>query len=66
MVSVLAIYSDNPSSNPVEAYIFSFKFVFEKKENKQNEVGVGWQFQIKIVHSDWLKLVSRLASCNIQ
>ena len=41
VVSVLAFYSDDPSSNLAEAYSFSLKFVFEKNENKQNEVGVG-------------------------
>ena len=42
MVSVLAFYSDDPSSN---AYSFSVKFVFEKDENKQNEAGVGTFFK---------------------
>ena len=32
MVSVHAFYSDDPSSNPAEAYSFSVKFVFEKIE----------------------------------
>ena len=41
MVSVLAFYSDDPSSNPTEAYSFSVKFVFEKNKNKQKEAGVG-------------------------
>ena len=41
MVSVLAFYSDDPSSNPGDSYIFSVKFVFEKNENKQKEAGVG-------------------------
>ena len=41
MVSVLAFYSNDPSSNPAEAYSFSVTFVFEKNENKQKEVGVG-------------------------
>ena len=49
VVIVHAIYSDNPSSNPDEAYIFSVKFVFEKKENKQKEVGDGeWAIFKKI------------------
>ena len=34
VVSVLALYSDDQSSNPAEAYIFSVKFVFEKNKNK--------------------------------
>ena len=32
VVSILAFYSDNPSSNPTEAYSFPVIFVFEKKE----------------------------------
>ena len=35
VVSVLAFLSDNPSSNPAEAYSFSLKFVLGKNENKQ-------------------------------
>ena len=41
MVSVLAFYSDDPSSNSAEVYSFSVKFVFEKNENKQKEARVG-------------------------
>ena len=41
VVSVLPLYSDDPSSNPAEVYSFSVKFVFEKNENKQKEVWVG-------------------------
>ena len=41
VVSVLAFYSDNPSSNPADAYSFSVQIVFEKNENKQKEAGVG-------------------------
>ena len=41
MVSVLTFYSDDPSLNPAKAYSFSVKFLFEKKENKQKEAGVG-------------------------
>ena len=36
MVSVLAFYSDDLSSNPDEAYRFSVKFLFEK--NKKNKI----------------------------
>ena len=35
LVSVLAFYSDNPSSNPANAYSFFVKFVFEKNENRR-------------------------------
>ena len=38
VVSMLAFYSDDQSSNPAEALIFSGKFVFEKSKNKQKEV----------------------------
>ena len=41
MVSVLAVYSYDPSSNPAKAYIFSVQFVFEKNKNKQKEAEVG-------------------------
>ena len=37
VVSLLAFYSDDPSSNPAEGYFFSVKVVFEKNENKQKE-----------------------------
>ena len=41
MVSVLAFFSDDLSSNPAEADSFSVNFVFEKNENKQNDAGNG-------------------------
>ena len=41
VVSVFTFCSDGPSSNPAETYNFSVKFVLEKNENKQKEVGVG-------------------------
>ena len=41
VVSVLAFYSDDPSSNPAETCSFSVKLVFEKNENKQREARVG-------------------------
>ena len=41
MVSVLAFYSDDPSSNPAEAYRIFCNIVFEKNENKQKEARVG-------------------------
>ena len=37
VVSALAFYSDDPSSNSGDAYSFSVKFVFGKNENKQRE-----------------------------
>ena len=35
VVSVLAFYSDDPSSKPSKVYSFLIKFVLEKNENKQ-------------------------------
>ena len=37
MVSVLALFSNDPSSNPADAYSFSIQFVFEKNENKNKK-----------------------------
>ena len=39
--SVLDFNSDDPSSNPTEAYNYFWKFVFEKNENKQKEARAG-------------------------
>ena len=42
VVSVLALYSNNPSSNPTDANsFFSVKFMTEKNENKLKEARVG-------------------------
>ena len=41
VVSVLAFYSDDPSSIPAEVYNFFCKIVVEKNKNKQKEAGVG-------------------------
>ena len=41
MVSMLAFYSDDPSSIPAEVYNFFCKIVVEKNKNKQKEAGVG-------------------------
>ena len=35
VVSVLAFYSDDPSSNPADAYGFFCAFEFEKNDNKK-------------------------------
>ena len=40
VVRVLGVYSDDPSSNPAEAYSFSVKFGFEKNEHKQKVAGI--------------------------
>ena len=47
VVSVLAFYSNDPSSNAAEAYILSLKFVYE---NEQKEDGVG-PFKKKLLSS---------------
>ena len=41
MISMLALYSDNRSLNPADAFSFFVKFVFEKNENKQNDAVLG-------------------------
>ena len=41
VVSVLAFYSDHPSSNPTEAYNFSVKLCLKNNKNKQKEAAVG-------------------------
>ena len=41
VVSVLAFYSDDPSSIPAEVYNFFCKNIVEKNETKQQEAGVG-------------------------
>ena len=38
---MLTFYSDDPSSNPSEAYCFSVNLVIENNKNKQKEVRVG-------------------------
>ena len=40
LVSVLAFYTDDPRSNPAEAY----RFFSEKKESKEKEAGVAHLF----------------------
>ena len=47
VVSVLAFYSDDPSSIPAEVYNFFCKNIVEKNENKQKEAGVGPLFKKK-------------------
>ena len=42
MVSVLVLYSDDPSSNPTEVYIFSVQLLLLKRNKiKYKEAGVG-------------------------
>ena len=44
MVSVLAFYSNDPSSNPADVYSYFVQIVIEKNENKQKEA---WDGQFK-------------------
>ena len=62
VVSVLAFYSDDPSSIPAEVYNFFCKIVVEKNENKQKEAGVGPIFLKKRNLVQNLKLGSVLRS----
>ena len=58
VVSVLAFYSDDPSSNPAEVYIYSVQFVFEMNENNYNK-GRGWHIEKPFRASRWkYKLVN--------
>ena len=41
VVSLLAFYSNDPSSNPAKVYSFFCNIVFEKNENKQKEAWFG-------------------------
>ena len=41
VVSVLALYSDDPSLNPTEVYNFSVKLLLKRMKIKQKEAGVG-------------------------
>ena len=41
VVSVLAFYSDGPSSNPAEVYNFSVKLLFKRTKINKKEAGVG-------------------------
>ena len=41
VVSMLTIYSDDPSSNPAEAFIFSVKLCLKRKKINKKEDGVG-------------------------
>ena len=41
VVSELAFYSDNPSSNPAEVYNFSVKLLLKRTKINKKEAGVG-------------------------
>ena len=58
---MLTFYSDDPSSNPTEAYSFSVKFVLEKNENKQKWAGLGtFRKQIKALISASIFITSAI------
>ena len=52
VVSALAYYSDNPSSDPADVYCFLLKFVFERTKINKKRPGLahllknGWQVTI--------------------
>ena len=58
VVSVLAFYSDDPSSIPAEVYNFFCKIVVEKNENKQKKRPGLAQFKKK---KNFTTLLSSLA-----
>ena len=47
VVSVLAFYSDDPSSNPAEVYNFSVKLLLKRTKINKKEAGVGPFFKKK-------------------
>ena len=63
MVSVLAFYSDNPSSIPAEIYNFFCRIVVERNENKQKGAGVG-PFLNKKKREKKKKKVGRVAAAS--
>ena len=62
VVSMLAFYSDNPSSNPAEAYSFFCKIVFEKVENKQKRPGLAHVLKTDASHLFESRLYSYLGT----
>ena len=48
MVSILAFYSDNPSSNPAEVDSYSVKVLFDKINKKEARVGPLYKITIQI------------------
>ena len=51
VVSMLAFYSDDPSSNPAEVYNFSVKLLLKRMKINKKEAGVG-HFKKKIQNKD--------------
>ena len=67
MVSVLAFYSDNPSSNPAEVYNFSVKLLLKRTKINKKEAGVGPFFKKIVSPASWLclKLIYHEAGCSV-
>ena len=61
VVSELAFYSDNPSSNPAEVYNFSVKLLLKRTKINKKEAGVG-PFLKKIMVSTYF-VVQENFSC---
>ena len=55
MVSVLAFYSDDPSSNPAEVYNFSVKLLLKRTKINKKRPGLAHLKKIKLPKIDWLK-----------
>ena len=51
VVIMLTLYSDDPSSNTLEAYIFSEKSVLENNKNKQKVATVGPFFKKTTIYN---------------
>ena len=54
MVIMLALYSDDPSSNPAEAYSFFCKSVCLKRTKINKIRGRGWPFFKKTYPAGWV------------
>ena len=50
MVSVLAFYSDNPSSNPAEVHNFSVKLLLKRTKINKKRPGFGPFFKKNLIH----------------
>ena len=60
MVSVLAFYSDDPSSNPAEVYNFSVKLLLKGTKINKKEAGVG-PFKKKTINKDYVLATKNLS-----
>ena len=64
--TMFAHYSDNLSSNPAKAYIFSEFFLFEKNKNKQKEAGNGQFKQLFRCQKSYVDLQTVFLNCTIE